>query len=51
MTSAYLPSKSEKVESGGSDITIMGKDFADAFVSVWLGAVPADAREDRMLGR
>jgi Chalcone isomerase-like len=39
----YVPGKGTIVKAGGSDeITIEGKDFADALFSVWLGPHPVD---------
>jgi hypothetical protein len=39
----YLPGRGTVIKPGsGNEITLMGKDFADALFSVWLGKQPVD---------
>ncbi|NTX01367.1 chalcone isomerase family protein [Myxococcus sp. CA051A] len=50
----YVPGKGTEVKStkGGEDISVEGKDFADALFSVWLGKDPVDGGlKDGMLGK
>jgi hypothetical protein len=49
----YLPGKGTTVSvSGGSEVTVEGKDFADAMFKNWLGEEPADGGlKERMLGK
>jgi len=43
LTITYTPGKGTNLSSrAGKNITIDGKDFADALFSVWLGASPVD---------
>jgi hypothetical protein len=48
----YLPGVGTLVRGKGEEMTIMGKDFADALFSVWLGPDPLDRNLKRkLLGR
>ncbi len=49
----YMPGKGTQVKSkSGQEISIEGKDFADALFSVWFGKKPADGDlKDGMLGK
>lgn len=38
----YTPGQGTKLSRGGEEITLPGKDFADALFSVWLGEKPVD---------
>ena len=39
----YVPGKGTRIETkGGKELTVEGKDFADALFSVWLGKHPVD---------
>jgi hypothetical protein len=51
ITVTYVPGQGTVVKAGGSqEITIQGKDFADALFSVWLGPHPVDDElKDEML--
>jgi hypothetical protein len=51
ITVTYLPGQGTLVKAGGGqEITIPGKDFADALFSVWLGKHPVDDElKDEML--
>ncbi len=51
ITVTYLPGQGTLVKAGGGEeITIPGKDFADALFSVWLGKHPVDDElRDEML--
>ncbi len=53
MVVTYLPGKGTSVSvSGGGEVTVEGKDFADAMFRNWLGEEPADGGlKDRMLGK
>lgn len=51
LTFTYLPGKGTQVKGPGTDLTVPGKDFADALFAVWLGGDPVDAGLKRgMLG-
>jgi len=39
----YLPGRGTRLLQGQSEITLPGKDFADALFSVWLGKEPVDS--------
>jgi hypothetical protein len=45
----YLPGVGTLVRGQGREMTIPGKDFADALFSAWLGSEPVDARLKRKL--
>ncbi|MDC0709085.1 chalcone isomerase family protein [Stigmatella sp. ncwal1] len=49
----YVPGKGTRVESKtGQEISVEGKDFADALFGVWLGKSPVDGGlKDGMLGK
>ncbi len=49
----YLPGKGTAVSmASGGEVTVEGKDFADAMFRNWLGESPADGGlKDRMLGK
>jgi hypothetical protein len=48
----YLPGVGTLVRGKGEEMTILGKDFADALFSVWLGPDPLDRNLKRkLLGR
>jgi chalcone isomerase-like protein len=49
----YVPGKGTLVQSkGGQELSVEGKDFADALFSVWLGKDPVDDDlKDGMLGK
>ncbi len=49
----YVPGKGTRVQSkGGQELSVEGKDFADALFSVWLGKEPVDGGlKDGMLGK
>jgi hypothetical protein len=53
LTITYIPGKGTHVQSkGGQDLSVEGKDFADALFSVWLGKDPVDDDlKDGMLGK
>jgi hypothetical protein len=53
LTITYLPGKGTRVQSkGGQELSVEGKDFADALFSVWLGKSPVDGDlKDGMLGK
>lgn len=53
LTITYIPGKGTRVQSkGGQDLSVEGKDFADALFSVWLGKEPVDDDlKDGMLGK
>jgi hypothetical protein len=53
LTILYVPGKGTTVQSkGGKEISVEGKDFADALFGVWLGANPVDdSLKDGMLGK
>lgn len=43
LTITYVPGKGTSVVgTGGDEVTVPGKDFADAVISAWLGAKPLD---------
>ena len=43
LTITYVPGKGTSVVgTGGGEVTVPGKDFADAVISAWLGAKPLD---------
>lgn len=49
----YVPGKGTTVRSAGAEkaVTVRGKEFADAMLRLWLGAVPADEElKTAMLG-
>jgi hypothetical protein len=44
LTITYVPGKGTTVKgAGGSEMTVEGKDFADAVFLVWLGQNPVDS--------
>jgi hypothetical protein len=45
----YLPGSGTRMRCQGQELTIPGKDFADALFSVWLGPKPVDAALKREL--
>lgn len=45
----YLPGSGTLVRGQGKEMTIAGKDFADALLSAWLGANPIDKALKRQL--
>ncbi len=49
----YVPGKGTRIETkGGQELTVEGKDFADALFSVWLGKHPVDKNLKKgMLGQ
>lgn len=48
----YRPGKGTTVSSGLGEVTVEGKDFADAMFRNWLGESPADGGlKERMLGK
>jgi hypothetical protein len=49
----YVPGKGTSVKGGGgAEVTVEGKDFADALFSVWLGKTPVDEDlKSGMLGK
>ncbi len=49
----YVPGKGTRIETkGGQELTVEGKDFADALFSVWLGKHPVDGNLKKgMLGQ
>jgi hypothetical protein len=53
LTLTYIPEKGTMVQSkGGQEISVEGKDFADALFGVWLGKKPVDDDlKDGMLGK
>ncbi|HYH95340.1 chalcone isomerase family protein [Hyalangium sp.] len=53
LTITYVPGKGTQVQSkGGQELSLEGKDFADALFGVWLGAKPVDGDlKDGMLGK
>jgi hypothetical protein len=53
LTITYIPGKGVRVQSkGGQELSVEGKDFADALFSVWLGKDPVDGDlKDGMLGK
>lgn len=53
LTITYVPGKGTRVQSkGGQELSVEGKDFADALFSVWLGKEPVDGDlKDGMLGK
>jgi Chalcone isomerase-like len=53
LTLTYIPGKGTSVKSkAGQEISVEGKDFADALFSVWLGKDPVDDDlKDGMLGK
>ena len=53
LTITYVPGKGTRVASkGGQEMSVEGKDFADALFGVWLGAKPVDDDlKDGMLGK
>jgi hypothetical protein len=42
ITFTYVPGKGTNVKAPGTDVTVEGKDFADALFAVWLGKDPVD---------
>lgn len=52
LTLTYTPGKGTTVQSSGREISVQGKDFADALFSVWLGKEPVDdGLKNGMLGK
>lgn len=53
LTITYVPGKGTRVQSkAGQEITVEGKDFADALFGVWLGKQPVDGDlKDGLLGK
>ncbi|WP_224368312.1 chalcone isomerase family protein [Hyalangium versicolor] len=53
LTLTYVPGKGTRVQSkGGQEISVEGKDFADALFGVWLGSNPVDdGLKKGMLGK
>ena len=53
LTITYVPGKGTKVQSkGGQEMSVEGKDFADALFGVWLGKDPVDGGlKDGLLGK
>lgn len=53
MLLTYVPGKGTTIQSGsGQELSVEGKDFADALFSVWLGPSPVDAGlKEALLGK
>ena len=49
LTFTYLPGSGTVLRGQGQEITIPGKDFADALLSVWLGPAPVSGDLKRQL--
>ncbi len=49
LTFAYLPGSGTILRGQGQEMTIRGKDFADALLSVWLGPAPVSGGLKRQL--
>jgi hypothetical protein len=49
LTFTYLPGSGTVLRAQGQEMTIPGKDFADALLSVWLGAAPVSGDLKRQL--
>ena len=52
LSMTYVPGKGTSVKGPGADVSVEGKDFADALFSVWLGKAPVDEDlKSGMLGK
>jgi hypothetical protein len=49
LTFTYLPGSGTVLHAQGQEMTIPGKDFADALLSAWLGPVPVSGELKRQL--